>query len=167
MRLARFRPISVALLFAVVAATTASPVGAQRGAPSRPSAAPAYDPSLYSAPSATSGIFKSMRWRNVGPTRGGRANAVAGDPAKPFTFYMGGVNGGMWRTTNGGQSWNNITDGKTDISSVGAIAIAPSDANVIYVGTGESQLREDLTHGTGIYRSTDAGTSWTRLAHTD
>jgi photosystem II stability/assembly factor-like uncharacterized protein len=135
---------------------------AQRGA-----TAPAYDGSLYSSPSATSNAMKSLRWRNIGPTRGGRANAVVGDPVRQFTFYVGGVNGGVWRTHNGGQSWTNITDGKSDISSVGAIAIAPSDANVMYVGTGESQLREDLTFGTGIYRSTDAGESWTRIGLTD
>ena len=72
-------------------------------------------------------------------------------------FYFGAVNGGVWKTTNGGQTWRNVTDGKSDISSVGAIAVAPSDPNVIYVGTGESQLREDLTYGTGVYRSTDGG----------
>ncbi|MDZ7630805.1 MAG: hypothetical protein U5K74_05445 [Gemmatimonadaceae bacterium] len=132
------------------------------GAPS-----PAYDPALYSAPTATSNAMKSLRWRNIGPTRGGRANAVVGDPVKPFTFYMGGVNGGIWRTTNGGQTWANLTDGKSDISSVGAIAIAPSDPNVIYVGTGESQLREDLTFGSGMYRSTDAGETWQRIGLTD
>ena len=167
MRLVRFSPSIVALL--AVTALSASSVLAQRqvaGTPRSP-AATAYDASLYTAPAATSGAMKSMRWRNVGPMRGGRANAVVGDPTKPFTFYFGGVNGGVWRTTNGGQSWANITDGVSDISSVGAMAIAPSDANVIYVGTGESQLREDLTPGTGVYRSTDAGKSWTNLGLAD
>ncbi len=126
-----------------------------------------YDSSLYSSPSATSAHFKALRWRLVGPFRGGRVDAVAGDPSKPMIFYFGAVNGGVWKTTNGGQTWRNLTDGKSDISSVGAIAVAPSDPNVIYVGTGESQLREDLTYGTGVYRSTDGGDSWQPLGLSD
>jgi photosystem II stability/assembly factor-like uncharacterized protein len=103
----------------------------------------------------------------VGPFRGGRVDAVTGDPTRPLVFYFGAVNGGVWKTTNAGQTWRNLTDGKSDISSVGAITVAPSDPNVIYVGTGESQLREDLTYGTGVYRSTDAGESWQHLGLTD
>ena len=167
----RFFPSSVARPAGVALAciVAASPVTAQRPAAGsgRTTATVAYDPTLYTSPTATSSALKSLRWRNVGPTRGGRANAVVGDPAKPYTFYVGGVNGGVWKTANAGQTWTNITDGRTDISSVGAMAIAPSDPNVIYVGTGESQLREDLTFGTGIYRSTDAGTTWTRLGLPD
>ena len=137
-------------------------------APSASAAAnPAYDPALYTSPTATERAFKALRWRSVGPFRGGRVNAVVGDRLKPFLFYMGSVNGGVWRTTNGGLNWDNITDGKSDISSVGAITVAPSDPNVVYVGTGESQLREDLTFGTGMYRSTDAGQSWQHLGLTD
>ncbi len=132
-----------------------------------PSTHPSYNPRLYSDPSATSKAFKSLRWRLLGPWRGGRVDAVAGDPSKPLVYYMGAVNGGVWKTTNAGLSWENITDGKTDISSVGAITVAPSDPNVLYVGTGESQLREDLTYGTGLYRSTDAGESWQHLGLTE
>src|SRR5690349_7671372 len=128
---------------------------------------PNYDSSLYSNPAGTSARFKALRWRLVGPFRGGRADAVAGDPAHPLVAYFGAVNGGVWKTTNGGQTWRNITDGKTDISSVGAVAVAQSDPNVIYVGTGESQPREDLTYGTGVYRSTDGGETWHRLGLTD
>ena len=128
---------------------------------------PAYDSSLYSNPSGTSARFKALKWRLVGPFRGGRAVAVAGDPNKPLVFYFGAVNGGVWKTTNGGQTWRNITDGKSDISSVGAIAVSSSDPSVIYVGTGEAQPREDLTYGTGVYRSTDAGSSWQHLGLND
>jgi photosystem II stability/assembly factor-like uncharacterized protein len=124
---------------------------------------PAYDSSLYVNPTATSSRFKALQWRLVGPFRGGRVDAVAGDPSRPLVFYFGAVNGGVWKTTNGGQTWRNVTDGKSDISSVGAIEVAYSDPNVIYVGTGESQLREDLTYGTGVYKSTDGGASWQSL----
>lgn len=127
----------------------------------------AYDPRLYTSPAATSPRFKALRWRLIGPFRGGRVDAVTGDPTRPLVFYFGAVNGGVWKTTNAGHTWRNITDGRTDISSVGAITVAPSDPNVIYVGTGESQLREDLTYGTGVYRSTDGGETWQRLGLTD
>ena len=129
--------------------------------------AQSYDPTVYSRATATSSRFKALRWRNVGPFRGGRAVAVAADPTKPLVFYFGAANGGVWKTTNAGQTWGNITDGRTDISSVGAVSVAPSDPNVIYVGTGESQLREDLTYGTGVYRTTDGGQTWQHLGLTD
>jgi len=142
------------------------PRGTERATPSS-ILNPAYDSSLYSSPAATSSRFKALRWRLVGPFRGGRVDAVAGDPSRPLVFYMGAVNGGVWKTTNGGQTWRNVTDGRSDISSVGAIAVAQSDPNVIYVGTGESQPREDLTYGTGVYRSTDGGGTWQHLGLTD
>ena len=126
--------------------------------------ATAFDSTRYaSAPRE----LRGLRWRLVGPFRGGRAVAVVGDPAKRNVFYFGSVNGGVWKTTNGGSSWSNLTDGKSTISSVGAIAIAPSDPNVIYVGGGESDLREDWTYGDGMYRSTDAGQTWTHLGLDD
>ncbi|MEW5915803.1 MAG: glycosyl hydrolase, partial [Gemmatimonadota bacterium] len=146
----------------IAAAIVAAPlfpeqVCAQR-TPARPAAA------STGADSATfARQIKGLRWRSIGPYRGGRVGAVVGDPVKQLVFYFGAVNGGVWKTTNAGQSWNNITDGKGDISSVGAIAVAPSDPSVIYVGTGEKDLREDLTYGTGVYRSTDGGQSWVSL----
>jgi photosystem II stability/assembly factor-like uncharacterized protein len=107
--------------------------------------------------------LRGLRWRLVGPFRGGRAVAVAGDPTDQRVFYFGAVNGGVWKSRNGGGSWENISDGRSTISSVGAIALAPSDPNVIYVGGGEADWREDLTYGDGVYRSTDAGETWTHL----
>jgi photosystem II stability/assembly factor-like uncharacterized protein len=162
----------LAILATLAAPLLAAPAAAQRTrpAPARvaaPPANPAYDPALFSSPSATDASLKSLRWRLVGPFRGGRVDAVVGHPTKPFLFYMGSVNGGVWRTTNGGATWENLTDGKSDISSVGAITVAPSDPNVIYVGTGESQLREDLTFGTGMYRSTDGGATWEPIGLAD
>ncbi|HEX7938421.1 MAG TPA: glycosyl hydrolase, partial [Gemmatimonadaceae bacterium] len=155
------------LALASAAVIVATPLSAQRNSERSTSSAQmssvAYDSSLYTSPTATASKFKSLRWRLVGPFRGGRAVAVAGDPTRPLVAYFGAVNGGVWKTANGGQTWRNITDGKSDISSVGAVTVAPSDPNVIYVGTGEAQMREDLTYGTGMYRSTDGGNTWQSL----
>jgi photosystem II stability/assembly factor-like uncharacterized protein len=115
----------------------------------------------------TDAQLAGLRWRLVGPFRGGRVGAVVGDPTKRLVFYMGAVNGGVWKTTNAGATWNNLTDSVSTIAGVGAIAIAPSDPNVIYVGTGERDLREDLTHGNGVWRSTDAGMTWKQLGLLD
>ncbi len=111
--------------------------------------------------------LRGLRWRLVGPFRGGRAVAVVGDPVQRSVFYFGSVNGGVWKTTNAGASWTNITDRVSTISSVGAIGVAASDPNVIYVGGGEADLREDWTYGDGMYRSTDAGDTWTHLGLDD
>ena len=153
-------------LTAVLLVLFATPLSGQRPGESATSRVN-YDPRLYTSPASTSPRFKALRWREIGPFRGGRVDAVTGDPTRPLVFYFGAVNGGVWKTTNAGQTWRNLTDGKSDISSVGAITLAPSDPNVIYVGTGESQLREDLTYGTGMYRSTDAGQTWQHLGLND
>jgi photosystem II stability/assembly factor-like uncharacterized protein len=109
-------------------------------------------------------LFGSMKWRNVGPFRGGRSVAAAGVPGDKLTYYFGGVGGGVWKTTDAGMTWNNISDGFLSTSSVGALAVAPSDANVVYVGMGEHSIRGVTTsHGDGVYRSTDAGRTWTHL----
>ena len=153
----------LALALPAVAAAQRSPrtQEAPRGAAAPPSA---LDSARYMrAPS----YLRALRWRLVGPFRGGRAVAVTGDPANPRVFYFGAVNGGVWKSANGGESWTNITDGRSDISSVGAIAVAPSDPNVLYVGGGEADWREDLTYGDGMYRSTDGGESWTQLGLDD
>ena len=158
--------LRAAVLLTLGLATTAAAQAPGRSAKAAEAVA-AYDPSVYSSPMATSARFKALRWRNVGPFRGGRAVAVAGDPTRPLVFYVGSANGGVWKTANAGQTWRNITDGRTDIASVGAVTVAPSDPNVIYVGAGEAQLREDLTYGTGVYRSTDGGQTWQHLGLTE
>jgi photosystem II stability/assembly factor-like uncharacterized protein len=107
-------------------------------------------------------MWRPLRWRSIGPMRGGRALAVAGVPGNPDTYYFGAVAGGVWKTTNGGENWTPMTD-STDIRSIGAIAVAPSDPNVIYVGTGESCIRGDISDGDGMYKSTDAGKTWTHI----
>ncbi len=104
-----------------------------------------------------------MEWRLVGPHRGGRVVAVTGHPTELATFYFGGCAGGVWKTTDGGAYWENISDGFFQTSAVGAIAIAPSDPNVLYVGTGETAIRGNVSHGDGVYKSTDGGQTWTNM----
>ena len=103
-----------------------------------------------------------LQWRNIGPFIGGRVVAVAGVPSESSTFYMGAVQGGVWRSTNYGQSWENITDGKLPANAygIGAIAVAPSNPKIIYAGTGEADIRQDFAPGDGIYKTTDAGKTW-------
>ena len=108
-------------------------------------------------------LLTSLEWRGIGPYRGGRVVAVAGDPHHSHTFYFGSTGGGVWKTTDGGLFWENISDGFFKRASVGAIAVAPSDPNVIYVGMGEATIRGNVSHGDGVYKSTDAGKTWTHL----
>ena len=106
-------------------------------------------------------LFSDMEYRMVGPARGGRVTAVAGHPAHPQTFYMGSVGGGMWKTTDYGATWHNISDGHGFKSlSIGAVRVAPSDTSVVYVGTGSDGIRSNVISGKGMYKSTDAGESW-------
>jgi photosystem II stability/assembly factor-like uncharacterized protein len=106
----------------------------------------------------------AMKWRLVGPFRGGRSNAVEGVRGAPRTFYFGSTGGGVWKTTDGGERWTNVSDGFFETGSVGAIAVSESDPNVVYVGMGEHAVRGVTTsHGDGVYRSTDAGRSWTHM----
>jgi len=107
-------------------------------------------------------LFKGMKWRLIGPYRGGRVLAVSGVPGDPYTFYFGGVAGGVWRTIDGGNSWTPLTD-KEPIASIGAIAVAESNPNVIYVGTGESCIRGNISYGDGMYKTTDGGKTWTHI----
>jgi photosystem II stability/assembly factor-like uncharacterized protein len=111
-------------------------------------------------------LFQALQWRGIGPYRGGRALAVAGIPGDPTTFYFGAVAGGVWKTTDGGATWLPLTD-QTSISSVGAIAVAPSNHNVIYVGTGEAAPRGDMTYGDGVYKSIDGGKTWSNIGLKD
>ena len=104
--------------------------------------------------------FQALEYRLIGPWRGGRCPAVAGVPGELFTFYMGASGGGVWKTTDAGLTWNCISDGFFECGSIGAIAVAESDPNVVYVGTGETNLRGDVQTGVGVYKSVDAGATW-------
>ena len=117
----------------------------------------AADPSPTPAPPGTidEKLFRGMQWRQVGPFRGGRALAIEGIANEPGVYYFGAVAGGVWKTTDGGANWSPLFD-KESISSIGAIAVAPSDHNVIYAGTGEAAVRGNISYGNGVYKSVDA-----------
>ena len=122
--------------------------------------------SIAAAETYDAKMFAEMRWRSIGPHRGGRTRACAGVPSQPNVFYIGAVNGGVWKTNDYGRTWTPIFDDQPT-GSIGAIAVAPSDANIIYVGSGEGLQRPDLSVGDGIYKSSDAGKTWTHLGLRD
>jgi photosystem II stability/assembly factor-like uncharacterized protein len=136
----------LSVLVAVAASTISVP--AKQGTPVGPS------------------LFAEMRWRSIGPLRAGRTKAAAGVASQPFTFYIGMVNGGVWKTTNAGRTWTPIFDDQPT-GSIGWVTVAPSDPNIVYVGSGEGLQRPDLSVGDGIYKSTDAGKTWTHLGLRD
>lgn len=111
-------------------------------------------------------LLKAMAWREVGPYRGGRADAVTGVPAEPNTYYFGATGGGVWKTTDGGQTWRPVSDGFFG-GSIGAVAVAPSDPSVVFAGGGEETIRGNVSHGEGVWKSTDAGKSWTHMGLED
>src|SRR5580700_3804957 len=111
-------------------------------------------------------LVSGLKWRMIGPFRGGRVVAVAGVPGDNTTFYFGSVNGGIWKTIDAGVVWTPIFDGQP-VGSIGALAVAHSDPKVIYAGTGESDIREDLSSGNGIYKSVDGGATWIHIGLED
>ena len=106
--------------------------------------------------------YSGLRWRLIGPFRGGRVNGVSGVPGQPNTFYMGSVGGGVWKTTNAGRTWLPIFDSQP-VASIGSVAVAYSNPNVVYVGTGEGDMRSQISYGNGMYKSIDAGKTWTHI----
>lgn len=108
-------------------------------------------------------LFNALSWRNIGPFRGGRSLAVAGVPGQPLVYYFGATGGGVWKSGDGGNNWQCISDSVFRSSSVGAITVAPSDPNVVYVGMGETDIRSNISFGDGIYKSVDAGKTWKRM----
>jgi photosystem II stability/assembly factor-like uncharacterized protein len=125
-----------------------------------PPAATAATSSAAPAPAIAPAFFNGLTYRLVGPSRGGRVTTVTGVPSQPRTFYMGVASGGLFRTTDGGVSWTPLGEGVIPLGSMGSVAVADSDPNVIYVGTGSDSVRSNVSTGRGVYRSTDGGASW-------
>ncbi len=109
---------------------------------------------------STEQLYESLEWKFAGPYRGGRSTAVSGVISKPYTFYMGTTGGGVWKTTDAGNNWKNISDGQITVGSIGAISVSESDENVVYVGTGSADPRGNISIGNGIYKSVDSGENW-------
>ena len=108
-------------------------------------------------------LFSSLRWRNLGPDRGGRSIASTGVVKRPLEYYFGAVGGGLWKTTDGGTNWTPVTDGQIHSSSVGAVAVSESNPDIVYIGMGEACLRGNIMQGDGVYKSIDAGKTWTHM----
>ena len=163
----RFRHVFGTALFLVCSTVYAiSPAPREGGqTPSTPRPATP-TPSPTPAGAMNEKLFNGMQWRQIGPFRGGRALAIEGVDGEPDTYYFGAVAGGVWKTTDGGQNWTPLFD-KENISSIGAIAVAPSDHNVVYAGTGEAAIRGNTTYGLGVYKSIDAGKTWKNIGLKD
>ncbi len=141
------------------------PAGAPAKKPSTKTVAPAQTPPP-AAGQIDEKVFGAMRWRQVGPFRGGRVLAVTGVPGEPNVFYFGGASSGVWKSTDAGTNWQPLFD-KQPIASIGAIAVAQSDHNVIYVGSGEACIRGNISYGNGVYKSIDAGKTWKNVGLKD
>jgi photosystem II stability/assembly factor-like uncharacterized protein len=116
-----------------------------------------------SAQSVDPSFYSNYKWRNIGPLRGGRSLGASGSPGRPNEYYFGATGGGLWKTTDGGQEWEPVTDGKISSSSIGAVALAETNPDIVYIGGGETQLRGSITQGDGVYKTTDGGKSWRHL----
>ena len=108
-------------------------------------------------------FYEQMEWRNIGPLRGGRSLGAAGSPGRPNEYYFGATGGGLWKTVDGGNEWFPVTDGQVTSSSVGAVAVAETNPDIVYIGMGEVQLRGSITQGDGVYRTIDGGKTWRHL----
>ena len=124
-------------------------------------------PVLAQSTSVGATLMPPLEWRSIGPDRGGRSIAVAGHEDRPFEYYFGATGGGLFKTTDGGSSWLPVTDGQIGSASVGAVTVAASNPDVVYIGMGEVQLRANVLQGDGVYRSDDGGRSWRHLGLED
>jgi len=112
-------------------------------------------------------LYKAMTWRCIGPYRGGRCTAVTGVSSQPYTYYFGACGGGVWKTEDGGMNWRPVSDGFFKTGSVGAVAVSEWDPNIVYVGMGEAPIRGNVSHGDGMYKSTDSGKTWKKIGLSD
>ena len=120
-----------------------------------------------SAQFVDSAILKTFQWRSIGPPRGGRSIAVSGVKGRPNEAYFGAIGGGLWKTIDGGETWAPVTDGQINSSSVGAVAVSESNPDIVFIGMGESCIRGNIMPGDGVYKSTDAGKTWTHVGFRD
>src|SRR5689334_6471202 len=131
------------------------------------SAAPALAQVEHNVPTAPYSVDESyltgLKWRNIGPNRGGRSIAAAGSASRPNEYYFGAVGGGLWKTTDGGVTWKPMTDKDVDNSAVGGVAVCEANPDIVYFTTGETELRGNIMPGNGVYKSTDAGKTWKSL----
>ncbi len=157
----------VTVLAGLAPAGPAAAAQAGQAAPAGPAASAASAaPGPIAASALGDALFKPLKWRLVGPFRGGRAAAVTGVAGHPQTYYFGSAGGGVWKTTDGGGSWANVSDGAFG-GSIGAVAVSDWDPNVVYAGTGESTVRGNVSEGSGLWKSTDAGRTWTHVGLED
>ncbi|HEX5708832.1 MAG TPA: hypothetical protein VFX96_16150, partial [Pyrinomonadaceae bacterium] len=153
-------PLALALLaqvFSLVAPARAHAQETQAAPPQQPS----------SQQTSRANPFRTLAYRQIGPFRGGRVTAVAGVPTQPFVYYFGATGGGVWKTSDGGVNWEPVSDAHFKTGSVGGIGVSESDPNVVYVGMGESPIRGNVSHGDGMYKSTDAGKTWRKIGLED
>ena len=150
---------AVIIALSLAALSLAAPTGAQRP---RPTPVRPYVPVAGAAMPLDSVAYAGLRWRELGPFRGGRSVSVAGNPQRPNEFWMGTTGGGVYKSINAGESWAAVTD-KYFGGTIGAIAVAPSAPDVVYVGGGEYPIRGNVAHGDGVWKTTDGGKTWTSL----
>src|SRR3954466_14365661 len=120
-------------------------------------------PVVGTAPAVDTTILNRYRWRSIGPERGGRSIAISGVRGRPNEGYFGATGGGLWKTTDGGENWTPVTDGQITSASVGAVAVSETNPDIVWIGMGESCIRGNILPGDGVYKSTDAGKTWTHI----
>src|SRR5256885_11411968 len=152
-----FRYRTALVCTALLVASAAARFGARGALAAQPAAADTLDQAILAA----------FKWRSIGPDRGGRSIAVSGVKGQPTVAYFGAVGGGLWKTIDGGMKWEPVTDGQLNSSSVGAVAVAESRPDVVFIGMGESCIRGNIMPGDGVYKSTDAGKTWAHVGFSD